>query len=163
MKLILTFLTLILLLTSCKNNLNQLDEEFCHEITKYLTDTFNFQIPHTDTYFLFMNVDCYSCNEKFLIDFSEQDIIPNLVPIISGREGSEIIKKGIVLIKKKYPNFLIDKQKNVDRYRISESGKNVLVKYNNTKPKKYWDLGSGKYTNTTNGEIQIASIINMEN
>ena len=63
-------------------------------------------------------------------------------------------------IKKKYPNFLTDKKKIVDRYKISESSKNVLVNFRGPKPKHYWDLSSGKYTNPINGQILIASLIN---
>ncbi len=153
--------SLLILLSSCYN-LSGKEKDFSNEFSLYLKNTFDFQIQQNKTHLLVLNVDCFSCNEQFVVDFSKQKTIPDLVPIICGIEGSEIIEQSLLKIKRNYPNYLIDRHRKVDRYRISESGKNILVEYYKSEPSRYWDLGSGKYTNPTNGKILLSSIISGE-
>lgn len=159
MKQAITSFYVLLIVSSCGNKLSETEKEFSNEFSLYLEDTFNYQIPDDESYLLVINADCYSCNEQFTIDFSEQDVIPNLTPIICGIEGSESIEKSILKIKNKYPNFLVDKKRKIDKYKISESGKNILMKFNKSEPSGYWDLGSGKYSNPKTGQILLTSII----
>lgn len=153
------FLFLFILISSCTSNLSNLEKEFTSEFNLYLLNEFNHIIPTSETYILVLNIDCFSCNEQFTIDFAKQNTIPNLSLVICGIEGSEAIDKSILEIKRKYPNHIIDKQRRIDRYKISDSGKNVLFKFIGSQPIDYWDLGSGKFTDLNTGNIELASII----
>lgn len=153
---------IFLLVSSCKSVLSDKENGFSEEFVKYLENTHNYNFDIDEIYFLVLNVDCYTCNEQFIVDFSQTNAIPNMIPIICGIEGSDIINESLVFIKGKYPQFILDRNRNIDRYQISDSNTNVIFKYSNSRIQGYWDLGSGKYSNLENGKILIENIIDSE-
>jgi hypothetical protein len=153
---------IFLFIGSCNSVLSDKKNGFSEEFVKYLENIHNYNLNTDEIYFLVLNVDCFTCNEQFIIDFSKTDAIPNMIPIICGIEGSDIINESLVSIKGKYPQIILDRNRNIDRYKISDFNSNVIFKYSNSRLQGYWDLGSGKYTDAKTGKILIENIINSE-